>query len=720
MRIGKCLVFLFLASLMGAAQTTPATPEGGSPTIMGAPKSMQNNDSSPAQKQATQPATPGASATQPEPKQDRASAYYHYSLAHMYEELVAIYGRPEYANKAIEEYHKAIEADPRSEYLTSGLAELYARTGRIRDAVVEAQDILKRDPNNLEAHKLLGRIYLRSLGDLQAGTQSEEILKRAIEQYEEIVKLDPKSVDSHVLLGRLYRVNNQMLKAEQEFKQAARLAPDNEEAVSMLAYLYNDEGDSAKAAAIINQVPEAQRTSKLYATLGYSYEQMKEYPHAVAAYRKAVELDRDNLDAMRGLAQNLLNNNQTDAALDEFKQIADADPHDVHTLMSMAEIYRREGKFDQALDALKRADSEVQDSQEVPYNMAVIYQAQGRFDDAIQVLQNLLSKSEKPNGDYTSQERNNRSVFLERLGSIYRDTGHTQQAIDTFRKMITLGDDAASRAYGQMIDTLRDAKRWDEATKVAEEAVQKLPKDKDLKAALAGQLADTGKPDEGVAMLKSMLNGTPEDRVVYIQLANLYSRLRRWPEAEQAIGKAQALSTRQEDKDTVNFIAGSIYERQKKYPEAEEMFKKVLADDHNNAAALNYLGYMLVDHNTRLEEALGYIRKAVELDPQNGAYLDSLGWAYYRLGNYPAAEDNLRKAVERMQNDPTVLEHMGDLLQKTGQLKQATVYWERALNEFSKSVPGDIEPGDIAKVQKKLESARVKLAEQNKAEAVKP
>ena len=352
--------------------------------------------------------------------------------------------------------------------------------------------------------------------------------------------------------------------------------------------------------------------------------------------------------------------------------------------------------------------------------MAVIYQAQGRYDDAIQVLQNLLNKSENANGDYTAQQRSNRSVFLERLGSIYRDTGRTQQAIETFRKMVALGDDAASRGYGEMIDTLRDAKRWDEATKVAEEAVQKMPKDKDLKISLARQLADTGKPEEGISMVKGMLNGTPDDRVIYIQLADLCSRLRRWPEAEQAINKAIALSTRQEDKDTANFMLGSIYERQKKYPEAEEMFKKVIASDHNNAAALNYLGYMLADRNTRLEEALGYIRKAVEIDPQNGAYLDSLGWTYYHLGNYSAAEDNLRKAVEKMQNDPTVLEHMGDLMQKTDRLKQATVYWERALNEFSKSVPGDIEPGDVAKVQKKLESARVKLAEQNKAEAVKP
>ena len=95
----------------------------------------------------------------------------------MYEEQVATYGRSELANKAIEEYRAAIDADPTSAYLTSGLAELYAKTGRIRDAVVEAQDIIKRDPNNLEARRLLGRIYLRSLGDMQAGNGSAECSK---------------------------------------------------------------------------------------------------------------------------------------------------------------------------------------------------------------------------------------------------------------------------------------------------------------------------------------------------------------------------------------------------------------------------------------------------------------------------------------------------------------------------------------------------------------
>src|SRR6266850_5448245 len=138
-----------------------------------------------------------------EKKVDRASAYYHYSLAHMYEEMLAMTSRTEYATKAIEEYRLAIENDPDSQFLNAGLAELYVRTGRIRDAVLEAQDIVKRDPNNLEARKLLGRIYLRSLGDQRAGSQSDEMLRLAIEQYEAIVKLEPKNPENHLLLGRL-------------------------------------------------------------------------------------------------------------------------------------------------------------------------------------------------------------------------------------------------------------------------------------------------------------------------------------------------------------------------------------------------------------------------------------------------------------------------------------------------------------------------------------
>jgi tetratricopeptide (TPR) repeat protein len=659
---------------------------------------------------------PAAAPSQQQAKPpDRAAAYYHYALAHNYEELATLYGRSEYISKAIEEYKLAIDSDPSSEYLNAGLAELYARTNRIRDAVTEAQNILKRDPNNIEARKLLGRIYLRSLGDMQAGTQSNEVLKLAIEQYESIIKVDPNTVDNYLLLGRLYILNKDLIKAEDSFKTALKMQPTSEEAITNLAYLYNEEGATQKAVELLNSTAGQANSAKVYAMLGYTYEQQKDYKKAIEAYKKATDADPENLDALRGLAQNLLNDGQLDAALKQYEQVVKEDPQDAQAQLRMAEIYRRNGHFDQALAALKQAESLVQDSLEVPYSYALIYAAQGKYDEAIQQLQTLLQKTEKPGGNYTSTEATNRAVFLERLGTLYRDQGNIQAALDTFRKMLPLGDDNAIRGYQQLVDTLRDQKRYDEAEASLKEAMQKFPQDRGLKLVYAGALADSGKADAAVQTAKSLLkNNAKEDREVRIALAQIYNRIRMFKEAEAEAANAEKLSTTEEEREYVAFIQGSIYERQKKYDPAEERFRKVLAGDSQNAMALNYLGYMLADRGVRLSEALAFIKKAVDLDPQNGAYLDSLGWVQFRLGNYESAEEYLRKAEVRNGTDPTIQDHLAELYNKTGKLKQAVAHWERAMAEWNRTVPADVDPADVARVQKKLESTRVKVAKQQR------
>jgi tetratricopeptide (TPR) repeat protein len=686
------LVFSILAAA-AAAQTSPSKPaESPSP------------DSN---------AAPSKSAQASPRKLDRAVAYYHYTVAHMYEEQVTVYGRSELANKAMEEYRLAIEADPSSEFLTSGLAELYVKTGRIRDAVLQAQDILKRDPNNLEAHKLLGRIYLRSLGDLPGGGNgSENVLKLAIEQYEQIIKIEPNNVDDHLLLGRLYRLNNDLQKAETELKTAVQLDPDSEEAVTTLSLLYSDEGDTTHALQVLSAVPDTGRSAKLYAALGATYEQRKDYKLAIDAYKHAIQLDRDNLDAIRGLAENLLNDGQIDASLDQYKVIAAANPEDAQTYLRISEIYRRQGKYDEALDSLKKAEAMVPDALEVPYNIAVVYEAQARYDEAVKILQDLLKKTEKAESSYSQADRNNRGIFMERLGMVYRDQENYPAAVEVFRQMIALGEDNARSGYQNIIDTYRDAKQWSQATATAKEAVQKLPNDRELRMVLDAQLADNGDPEKPLADVRSMLKGTPEDRDVYLRLAIMYTRLKRFSDAEEALNKAEQLSTKPDDKEYVYFLRGDTYEHEKKYDEAEAQFKKVLLITPQSAAALNYLGYMNADRDVRLEESLNYIKTAVSLDPTNGAYLDSLGWAYFKLGKYDLAEENLTKAALRMGSDPTVQDHLGDLYQKTGRLKLAAAHWERAVQEWNKTIAPEVETDLFAATQKKLDAARVRLAKE--------
>ncbi len=666
----------------------------------------------------SQAAPPDVKPSQSTPRKvDKAAAYYHYTLAHMYEEMVTAYGRSDLALKATEEYRQAIEADPSSEFLTSSLAELYVKTGRIADAVKEAQDIIKRDPNNLEAHKLLGRIYLRSLGDMPGGSGTDSILKLAIEQYQEIVKLDPQSVDDHLLLGRLYRLSNDMSKAEAELNTAVKIDPSSEEAVTTLAMLYTDEGDTAHALKVLSSIPDSARSAKLYAALGAAYEQRKDYKSAIDAYKHAIMLDRDNLDAIRGLAENLLNDGQLDAALEQYKVIADSNPEDAQTYVRIAEIYRRQAKYDQALENLKKADSLVPDTMDVPYSMAAVYQAQGRYDDAAKLLQDLIKKTEKSSEVGTSQsDRSNRAIFIERLGMIYREQENYPLAVETFRKMLTLGDENARSGYQEIIDTYRDAKQWQQATAVAKEAVQKMPNDRDLRMVLDAQLADMGEFDQAVADIRSMLKGAPEDRDVYLRLGIVYTRAKRWDDAAQALDKAEQLSTKPEDKAYVSFLRGDLYQRQKMYDRADTEFRKVLAvtppTDPQAAATLNYLGYMNADRGVKLEESLSYIKQALTIEPNNGAYLDSLGWVYFKLGKYDLAEENLNKAAVHMGSDPTVQEHLGDLYQKTGRLKLAASHWDRAVQEWNKTVPAEQDSEAFAKVQQKLDAAKVKLAKE--------
>jgi predicted Zn-dependent protease len=278
-----------------------------------------------------------------------------------------------------------------------------------------------------------------------------------------------------------------------------------------------------------------------------------------------------------------------------------------------------------------------------------------------------------------------------------------------------MGDDNALRGYQQAIDTLRDAKRYPEAEAMLKEAIAKFPNDRSLKLVYAGALADSGKPDAAIQSAKSLLTNKPkDDREVYLAIAQIYNRLRLFKDAETAAAEAERLSTTDEEREGVAFIQGSIYERQKKYEPAEERFKKALAGDGQNAMVLNYLGYMLADHGVRLQEALGYIKKAVELDPQNGAYLDSLGWAYFKLGDNDLAEEYLRKATLRQPNDPTVQDHLAEVYAKQGKLRQAVALWERAISEWSRTVPADVDPADLSRVQKRLESTRVKVAKQQR------
>jgi tetratricopeptide (TPR) repeat protein len=697
----------------GPDSTTPVTPAQGSPAKAPIASPIQIAPAKAA------PAEPAKAADSALPPPDRAQAYYHLALASNYEEEAFAEGHPEYVTRAIEEYKLALNADPASPQLNNALADMYFRTGKVREAESTARGLLKSAPDDIDAHKLLGRIYLRTLSEGQNAPSSASpvgsVLDQAIAEFAKIVSLQPKSVEDRMVLGQLYSVKHDQKKAEEQFKIAQAMEPDSEEVVLNLARLYAESGDMEHAAKVIETVPVADRTAKMEDALGAAYEQLKRSKDAIAAYQRAANIEPENVRTLDALAQALLNDNQLDEALKQYRELSAADPENAGALVHIGEIQRRQGKYEDALGTIRKARKIDSGNLEAGYNEGLLLDVLGRFDEAAQVLEKMVDLASHANGAYTTEEKNNRGIFLERLGAVYHEQNKTAEAIATYQKLIDMGSETAVRGYQYQVDTWRDAKQFDKAVEVARKAVDANPKDRDLKLMLAAEMDDLGKTDEGLAMARGLLANTADDRPVWLALGQMCVRAHRWKEAEEAFNKAETLTSKQEDRAYLLFLRGELAERQKHFEPAEQLFRQSLELEPDNAMALNYLGFMMADKGKQLPEALKLIRKAVELEPMSGAYLDSLGWVYFKMGEYELAEENLRQAVERDATDPTVHDHLGDLYEKTGRARLASKQWELSLAQFAKSAPADVEPAEVAKVQKKLEIARGKLARQENA-----
>jgi tetratricopeptide (TPR) repeat protein len=657
--------------------------------------------------------------TTPAPAPDRSSAYFHAGLAHLYEEMAIEQGRSDYATQAIENYKLALDADPNSAFLQTGLADLYFSLGRIREAVDAAQELVKKDPTNLQAHVLLGRIYLRSLGD-GSTPQSAEMLKLAIAEYQTIVQLKPGDVENHLLLGQLFAMSHDSASAEAQFKAAQIADPNAEEATMNLARLYTDQGDIPRAISVLAAVPITSRSAQMEMLLGALYDQDHQTKNAADTYQLALDQDPSNLDTRRALAQALYNDHQFDAALAQYNKILEGQPTDAQSVIRIADIQRHKGQFQESLASLEKAKPLVKDPLDtnyIRYNEAIDDEALGKSDAAISVLTAALNDEAHSDGKYTDAEKGNRSTFLDNLAEIYRQTDRTDDAIACYRQMIALDGEYAERGWGGIVDAYRDARQWQKATAAAADAVKALPKSNNVALNYYAQLADTGDADHAMAQARALLgsNGGKDDRTIRLALAQMETRLKRWPAATADLDAAEPLSNKSEDREFLLFLRGSLAERQKHLDQAESFFRQTLKLDPESPATLNYLGYMLADHGLKLDEARTMLQQAVAAEPQNYAYLDSLGWAYYKLGQYALAEQYLQRALAHMHSDPTLHDHMGSIYEKEGKLSLAVAQWERSLAEDKLSLPADVEPDDVARVQKSLDAAKARLAKSSPA-----
>ena len=640
----------------------------------------------------------------------QAEAYFNYMMGHLYEGDFRSTSQKADADRAIEFYKKAYALNPSSNVIGEQLAEMYFVSQQIGDAIVEAESVLRRDPDNLAARKLLSRIYIRSLGQQRTNSDQETRANLAIEQLREIMRLDPTDSESALWLARLYRLIGRDEPAEQTLRALLAREADNINGVAQLAQLLVDHNNPAEAVPLLESFLEDTPSGDLYDLLGDAYTRMNNLPRAERAYRSAVQIEPDRARHVRGLAQSLFNQERYPEALVEYQRLAELRPDDTDNYLRMASIYRRLQRLDDAERQILQARQRAPGNLEVIYNLATLYEDQGRYEDGVRTATDAIAmvKSE----EITPGRRRNLAILYQLQGRLNRSAGNYAAAVASFQELQKLGPEEDQRSRLLIVESYRDARDLPSAFAEMSKALAAYPNDRSLRVSQALLYGENGQPDMAAQSLRALLTNSPDDRDIQINIAEVYLQNRRYPQADEAIRSAEALGADAADREATDFLRGSLYERQQKYDLAESAFKSVIASNPRHSGALNYYGYMLAERGVRLDEAVELINRALAEDPGNASYLDSMGWARFKQDRLQEAEEYLRKAVNRNGHNPEILAHLGDVLAKSGRDDLAAQEWEKALAEWRRASPAEQEPAKITELEQKLTRLKSRVAQQ--------
>jgi len=604
---------------------------------------------------------------------------------------------------AIAAYKRAMELDPMAADIPAELASLYLRQNKVQDAIGAAETALKLAPANREANRVLGTVYaaLSEAGQDtargRAGSRTDENLTKAIKYLEVAADKTAGESDPNVraTLARLYVRAAAFEKAIPLLTDLVNQEPGWQDGPMMLVEAYSGAGRGKDAIAWLEERTE--NDPRLLPALAEFYERERRWNDAAAAYARVLQRAPRNNDIKTRYAASLLNAGGRDniaKARDVLKEATTSRTPEARPLYLLSQAQRRLGEIADAEASARRVVALNAKSPWGYYALAEALEARHAYqavvDELAPVVAEFRGKSSDSSFDVT--------ILLPHLGFAYQEIGQYDKAISTFedaRKQSP--DDPAVASY--LVEANLAAKKYNAAVDVAKAALAQNPGDLRLSRLQARALRLTGKPDQGIALLEEALKKHGDEPLAYISLAQVYSYADRHTQAVKVLQDAQAKFPAD---DSIAFELGTVFDKAKKFADAESAFRSVLARDPENATALNYLGYMLAERGERLDESVEYLKRALALEPDNGSFLDSLGWAYYKADKLDLAEANLKRAADQLRTNSVIQDHYGDVLLKLGRVDDAIAAFTRALN-------GDGDSIDKGEIEKKVRAARQKL-----------
>ena len=594
-------------------------------------------------------------------------------------------------DEAIRSYREAAGLDPASGEILAELAALYARRNRGEDAVAAAREALGRDPDNFSAHRILGLIFSARAN---ARTGTDEDVRLAVRHLERARGAPAPDFHLELTLARLYLRSARAQQAIELLEELQEDRPGFPETGLLLAQAYEQGGRIDDAVAILERLVEAgPPSSRALRRLAALYGRDGRWSDAVETYERAVDRNPRSARTRRELAHALVQDGRTERARKVLRELVAMRPNDAAGLYLLSEVELELGGFTAAEDAAKQLAALEPDGVRGAFALGEVYSRLRQHRRVIATLEPILDDAA------------GRGLRPGQIAGLLRRVGYAYEQLQDH--------EAASRIYAQGVELMPNglefgarlaqaylaAGRLSDARRVLEGVRGHHGGNLTLAHLEARVLGDEGDVAGGVDVLQDALRTRRGEPAAWLVLASFYGQYDRFDEAVDLLRSAD----RRFPGDTaILFQLGAVLERSGRPIDAESAFRRVLAQDPEHAAALNYLGYMLADRGERLQESVDLLERAIGIDPHNGAYLDSLGWAYYKLDRLDLAETLLQQASEQMAWNSVIQDHFGDLLLKLGRYSDAIAAWERAL-------AGDGDEVERSTIERKIGAARRRL-----------
>ncbi len=567
--------------------------------------------------------------------------------------------------EAVKEFRKAVDLDPQDGALRREYGELLRDIPIYPEAEREARKAVELMPKSAGAHRLLGQVLL-------ATSKDKPHLEEAAAELAKAAEIGPPDPQGAVALAQA----SLRLERPKDAVAALESVADRAHGPSFLL-LYGEalerDGQTQKAEdvyrSLLRQDPEDRAAS-----LGLLrvYDRSHQFDKEAALLEGLLKGQPGNLAARTQYATALLRGRRFTDSRKAFEQVLAADPGNRDALRMYAALLSETRETDKAEEVLKKLQSLDPDDPEVAYRRAMNFLEARRLTEAERVLEELKqSLSAKKTDGSESGQIDGQLAYIAYLRRDYA------RATSLLTPRLWDADGLNSQAFNLLAQIARDQEDWSGGLRLSREVFEKsVKKTPNVRATYAEfllrspQAADKAEGEKVLAALAA------ENKAGVLAAADAWQRLEQFGRAADVARKG--LERDKEDPELLFRLAASL-EREKKVGESEAAFEALLKIRGDHAAGMNYLGYMWADRGENLPRALELIRKAVDLDPSNGAYLDSLGWVYFRLNKLDKAEENLRAASSLNPDDATVEEHLGDLWEKKGDLEKARDSWKRAL-----------------------------------------